>query len=102
MLRVRALSLKETVFDQEVTMVILPGVEGDLSILSYHVPLCTFLRCESFSIHHADTITEIPLPFGGIVYMDEHNVCTILMKDAPDDEIPDVLLQELGTLHKDV
>lgn len=102
MLRVRALSLKETVFDQEATMVILPGIEGDLSILSHHVPLCTFLRCESFSIHHADTIKAISLPFGGIVCMNEDNVCTILMKDAPDDEIPDVLLQELDTLHKDM
>lgn len=44
-------SPEKILFDQEVSMVVVPGVEGDLGILPGHAPLLTLLRPGVVSVY---------------------------------------------------
>lgn len=43
-LRFSLVAPEKTLFDQDVTMVVIPGSEGDIGVLPQHAPLLTLLR----------------------------------------------------------
>jgi F-type H+-transporting ATPase subunit epsilon len=50
-LRFSLVSPEKTLFDQDVTMVVIPGSEGDIGVLPNHAPLLTLLRPGVVSIY---------------------------------------------------
>lgn len=47
---------EKTLFDQDVTMVVIPGLEGDIGILPDHAPLLTLLRPGVVSIFEGEKV----------------------------------------------
>ena len=45
------ISPEKSVFNEEIEMVIVPGTEGDIGILSNHMPLITSLRLGNIYIY---------------------------------------------------
>jgi F-type H+-transporting ATPase subunit epsilon len=85
MLHVKVFSLKKIIFDDQAHMVILPGVEGDLSLLENHIPFVTMLRPEHITICQNDEKKIINIPYGGFVHM-EKDLCSIFVEKV-DEEI---------------
>ena len=49
-------SPEKVLFDQEVSMVVIPGAEGDIGILPQHAPLLTLLRPGVITIYEEEKI----------------------------------------------
>ena len=71
------------VFDEEIEMVIIPGKEGDIGVLSNHMPLITSLRLGNIYIYRNKKIIKKFLVNGGILEVFE-NRCTLLAEDISD------------------
>lgn len=79
------ISPNESVFDEEIEMVIIPGAEGDIGVLSNHMPLITSLRLGNIYIYRNKKIIKKFLVNGGILEVFE-NKCTLLTEDISDSE----------------
>ena len=79
------ISPDESVFDEEIEMVIIPGTEGDIGVLSNHMPLITSLRLGNIYIYRNKKIIKKFLVNGGILEVFE-NKCTLLTEDISDSE----------------
>tara|TARA_B100001248_G_scaffold64201_1_gene44813 strand:+ start:227 stop:559 length:333 start_codon:yes stop_codon:yes gene_type:complete len=77
------ISPEKSVFDDEIEMVIIPGTEGDIGILSNHMPLITSLRLGNIYIYRNKKIIKKFLVNGGILEVLE-NRCTLLTEDISD------------------
>src|SRR3989338_1895890 len=49
-------SPEKVIFDQEVTMVVIPGLDGDIGILPQHAPLLTLLRPGVITVYEGSKI----------------------------------------------
>ena len=74
------ISPQQTVFNEEIDLCILPGVEGDFGILKNHMPFLTTLRIGIAYIYKNKKIIETFLVNGGIVEVSK-NKCTLLSED---------------------
>lgn len=64
-LHLRVISPSETKFDGNVSMVVLPGVEGDFGVLAYHMTLIAALKKGKIKIHQNGVlISEIKIESG--------------------------------------
>ena len=79
------ISPDESIFDEEIEMVIIPGTEGDIGVLSNHMPLITSLRLGNIYIYKNKKIIKKFLVNGGIIEVLE-NRCTLLTEDISDSE----------------
>ena len=79
------ISPDKSVFDEEIEMVIVPGSEGDIGVLSNHMPLITSLRLGNIYIYRNKKIIKKFLVNGGIIEVSE-NKCTLLTEDISDSE----------------
>ena len=79
------ISPDKSVFDEEIEMVIVPGSEGDIGVLSNHMPLITSLRLGNIYIYRNKKIIKKFLVNGGIIEVLE-NRCTLLTEDISDSE----------------
>ena len=79
------ISPDESVFDEEIEMVIIPGTEGDIGVLSNHMPLITSLRLGNIYIYKNKKIIKKFLVNGGIIEV-LGNKCTLLTEDISDSE----------------
>ena len=79
------ISPEKSVFDEEIEMVIIPGTEGDIGVLSNHMPLITSLRLGNIYIYRNKKIIKKFLVNGGILEVFE-NRCTLLTEDISDSE----------------
>ena len=52
-IRCEVVTAERTVFDDDVDMVVAPGIEGQLGILPHHAPLMTALTYGELIIHRA-------------------------------------------------
>ena len=78
---------EETVFDQEIVSLIVPGVKGYLGVLAHHAPLITPLQPGKITIRLADN-TELLLAVSGGFLEVANNKATILADAAePADRI---------------
>jgi len=74
------ISPQQTIFNNEIDLCILPGIEGDFGILKNHMPFLTTLRIGIAYIYKNKEIIETFLVNGGIVEVSE-NRCTLLSED---------------------
>ena len=74
------ISPQQTVFNDEIELCILPGIEGDFGILKNHMPFLTTLRIGIAYIYKNKNIIETFLVNGGIVEV-SNNKCTLLSED---------------------
>tara|TARA_B100000963_G_C22585973_1_gene653104 strand:- start:40 stop:375 length:336 start_codon:yes stop_codon:yes gene_type:complete len=74
------ISPQQTIFNDEVDLCILPGIEGDFGILKNHMPFLTTLRIGIGYIYKNKKIVETFLVNGGIVEVSQ-NRCTLLSED---------------------
>ena len=79
------ISPEKSVFDEEIEMVIIPGTEGDIGVLSNHMPLITSLRLGNIYVYRNKKIIKKFLVNGGILEVFE-NRCTLLTEDISDSE----------------
>ena len=77
------ISPEKTLFDESIEMVIIPGTEGDLGVLSNHMPLITSLRLGNVYIYKDNKVIKKFLVNGGILEVIE-NRCTLLTEDISD------------------
>ena len=75
------ISPQQTVFNDEIELCILPGIEGDFGILKNHMPFLTTLRIGIAYIYKNKKIIETFLVNGGIVEV-SNNKCTLLSEDV--------------------
>ncbi len=74
------ISPSKVFMNDEVELVIFPGKEGDLGILSNHMPIITTLRLGLIFIYKNKKIFKKYLVNGGILEM-SNNKCTLLTED---------------------
>ena len=74
------ISPQQIIFNDEIDLCILPGVEGDFGILKNHMPFLTTLRIGIAYIYKNKKIIETFLVNGGIVEVSK-NKCTLLSED---------------------
>ena len=74
------ISPQQIIFNDEVDLCILPGIEGDFGILKNHMPFLTTLRTGIAYIYRNKKIVETFLVDGGIVEV-SRNKCTLLSED---------------------
>ena len=79
------ISPENSVFDDKIDMVIVPGAEGDIGVLSNHMPLITSLRLGNVYIYKDQKIIKKFLVNGGILEVFE-NKCALLTEDISDSE----------------
>ena len=77
------ISPEKYVFDEEIEMVIIPGTEGDIGVLSNHMPLITSVRLGNIYIYRNKKIIKKFLVNGGILEVFE-NKCALLTEDISD------------------
>ena len=75
------ISPQQTIFNDEIDLCILPGVEGDFGILKNHMPFLTSLRIGVAYVFKNKKIVEKFLVNGGIVEVSK-NKCTLLSEDV--------------------
>ena len=75
------ISPQQTVFNDEIDLCIMPGIEGDFGILKNHMSFLTTLRIGVAYIFKNKKIIETFLVNGGIVEVSK-NKCTLLSEDV--------------------
>ena len=83
MLNFEIISPDELVFNQEIDLVILPGVEGDFGILKNHMPFLTYLRLGLVYIYKDKKLIKSFIVNKGVVEVLK-NKCTLLTEDITD------------------
>ena len=77
------ISPEKTLFDESIEMAIIPGTEGDLGVLSNHMPLITSLRLGNIYIYKDNKVIKKFMVNGGILEVID-NRCTLLTEDISD------------------
>ena len=79
-LNLEIISPQEIFYNQEVDLVIFPGIEGDFGILKRHMPMLTYLRLGIIYVYKQRKIINSFLVNGGVVEVLD-NKCTLLTED---------------------
>lgn len=74
-----------TVYDNDTSLLVLKTTDGELGILSDHIPLVAALQIDSARIHHGDNQQDVVAVNGGFVEF-SNNQATIVADSA---ELPD-------------
>ena len=78
--KLEIISPQNKVFDDDVDLCIMPGIEGDFGILKNHMPFLTTLRLGIAYIYKKKKLVETFLVNGGVVEVSK-NQCTLLTED---------------------
>ena len=79
-LNLEIISPQETVYNEEVDLVIFPGIEGDFGILKNHMPFLTYLRIGVIYIYKNGKFIQSYLVNGGVLEVSK-NKCSLLTED---------------------
>ncbi len=79
-LRLEIVTIERRIFDDQVTMVIAPGIEGDLGILPRHAPLLTTLNFGELQVKKEGVPDEFFAIGGGFMEVQPDHV--IILADA--------------------
>jgi F-type H+-transporting ATPase subunit epsilon len=85
-LRLEVVSPDGRVFTDDVDMVVVPGIEGELGILPHHTPLVTALGVGELRIRRAGTV-QFMLISGGFVEVRPDKVVVMALVAEHSDEI---------------
>ena len=78
--KLEIISPQSTIFNDDVDLCILPGIEGDFGILKNHMPFLTTLRLGIAYIYKEKKLLETFLVSGGVVEVSD-NQCTLLTEE---------------------
>ncbi|MAI76066.1 MAG: ATP synthase F1 subunit epsilon [Pelagibacteraceae bacterium TMED65] len=67
-------------YNEEIDLVIMPGIEGDFGVLRNHMPFLTYLRIGQVYIYKSKKVIETFLVNTGIVEVTANN-CILLTED---------------------
>ena len=98
--KLEIISPNEIVFEKEIDLVILPGIEGDLGILKDHMPFLTSLRIGIVYIYLEKKIIETFLVTGGIVEVSQ-NTCSLLTEEVINTNSVSSTMKAEESLNKD-
>ena len=95
-------SPERLLLSQQVTMAILPGVEGQFGVMQGHVPIIAALGNGVIDIYQQDKITDRLFVMGGFAEIDGDR-CMVLVENAVsvDTLKTDELLQQFSDLTED-
>ncbi len=79
-LKLEIISPEKILFNDEVSMVIFPGIEGDFGVLKNHMPFLTYLRLGQTYIYKEKKLIKKFIVNSGIVEVLK-NKCTLLTED---------------------
>ena len=82
-LNLEIISPQEVIFDQDVDLVIFPGIEGDFGVLKNHMPFLTYLRLGLVYIYKDNKLIKSFIVNEGIVEVLKDR-CTLLTEDISD------------------
>ena len=77
------ISPQEIIYNQDVDLVIFPGVEGDFGVLKHHTPFLTYLRVGLVYIYTKNNLEKSFLVNGGVVEVLKEK-CSLLTEDIVD------------------
>lgn len=77
-LRFTLVSPEKILFDQDVSMVVIPGIDGDIGVLSHHIPLLTLLRPGVVSVYEGEKVLVRLFVDGGFCEVTSER-CTALV-----------------------
>ena len=78
--KLEIISPQDKIFDDEVDLCIMPGIEGDFGVLRNHMPFLTTLRLGITYIYKEKKLIKTYLVNGGVVEVSK-NHCTLLTED---------------------
>ena len=78
--KLEIISPQSAIFNDDVDLCILPGIEGDFGILKNHMPFLTTLRLGIAYIYKEKKLIETYLVSGGVVEVSD-NQCTLLTEE---------------------
>ena len=78
--KLEIISPQNKVFDDEIDLCIMPGIEGDFGVLKNHMPFLTTLRLGIAYIYKEKKLFETFIVNGGVVEVSK-NQCTLLVED---------------------
>ena len=78
--RLEIISPQDKIFNDEIDLCVMPGIEGDFGVLKNHMPFLTTLRLGIAYIYKENKLIEKYLVNGGVVEISE-NQCTLLTED---------------------
>ena len=82
-LNLEIISPQEIIYNQDVDLVIFPGIEGDFGVLKNHTPFLTYLRIGLVYIYTKNNLEKSFLVNGGVVEVMKEK-CNLLTEDIVD------------------
>lgn len=96
-------SPEKVLFDQEVSMVVIPGVEGDIGVLPHHAPLLTLLRPGVVTIYEEEKVLIRIFIDGGFSEVTPERCVALITEGKPLEAIDKAALEiEIKNLLEDV
>jgi len=92
-LRFSLVSPEKILFDQEVTMVVVPGLEGDIGVLPNHAPLLTLLRPGVVSIYEGAKVLVKLFVDGGFCEVTPERCMALVTTGTPLDTLNKTALE---------
>lgn len=76
-------SPEKVLFDQDVSMVVIPGLKGDIGVLPHHAPLLTLLRPGVVSVYENDKVLVRVFVNGGFAEITPERCTALVMEGTP-------------------
>jgi len=94
LIRCEVVTAERTVFEDDVSMVVAPGIEGQLGILPHHAPLMTSLTWGELIIHREGQEDEFIAIGGGFMEVGPDHVTILADSAERADEIDELRAEE--------
>jgi F-type H+-transporting ATPase subunit epsilon len=99
----KLVSPEKVLFDQEVSMVVVPGIEGDIGVLPQHAPLLTLLRPGVVTIYEEEKVLIRIFVDGGFSEVASERCVALITEGKPLEAIDKAALEiEIKNLLEDV
>ncbi|OJW51477.1 MAG: ATP synthase F1 subunit epsilon [Alphaproteobacteria bacterium 41-28] len=96
-------SPEKVLFDQEVSMVVIPGLEGDIGVLPHHAPLLTLLRPGVVTIYEEEKVLVRIFVDGGFSEVTSERCVALITEGKPLKALDKATLEiEIKNLLEDV
>ena len=86
-LRFSLVSPENIIIDQDVTMVVVPGLDGDIGVLPNHAPLLTLLRPGVVSVYEGAKVLVTLFVNGGFCEITPEKCVTLVTSCTPIDAL---------------
>lgn len=102
-IRLELFSPEKLLLAEDVTMVVMPGTEGQFGVLADHIPLVSTLEPGAIDVYQGNSVDHRIFVAGGFVEVDGER-CIVLAEDAmPVDKLDvDKVRQECRDLKEDI